>query len=59
MRRLFLNDNLDIIVSDFQKNDKRKYWKIIRYYVNNKKQYHFFYSSFMFSTSKRWQPIVI
>ena len=27
--------NLDIIVSDFQNNDKRKFWKVIRHFVKN------------------------
>ena len=45
---------LDIIVSDFQNNDKRKFWKLIRHFVKKKqKQFYFFYSSFMFSTFKR------
>ena len=30
-------DNLDINVSDFQNNDKRKFWKIIRHFVQNNK----------------------
>ena len=25
-------NNLDIIVSDFQNNDKRKFWKVIRHF---------------------------
>ena len=28
-------NNLDIIVSDFQNNDKRKFWKVIRHFVKN------------------------
>ena len=35
-RELFYN-NLDIIVSDFQNNDKRKFWKVIRHFVKNNK----------------------
>ena len=31
---MFYN-NLDIIVSDFQNNDKRKFWKVIRRFVKN------------------------
>ena len=27
--------NLDIIVSDFQKNDKSKFWKVNRHFVKN------------------------
>ena len=33
---MFYN-NLDIIVSDFQNNDKRKFWKVIRHFVKNNK----------------------
>ena len=33
---MFYN-NLDIIVSDFQNNDKRKFWKVISYFVKNNK----------------------
>ena len=36
LRKLFYN-NLDIIVSDFQNNDKRKFWKVIRNFVKNNK----------------------
>ena len=35
-KELFYN-NLDIIVSDFQNNDKRKFWKVIRHFVKNNK----------------------
>ena len=28
-------NNLDIIVSDFQNNDKRKFWKVIRHFVKS------------------------
>ena len=39
-KELFHN-YLDIIVSDFQNNDKRKFWKVIRHFVkNNKSTYH-------------------
>ena len=31
----FFYNNLDIIVSDFQNNDKRKFWKVIRHFVKN------------------------
>ena len=34
LRNIFYN-NLDITVSDFQKNDKRKFWKVIRHFVKN------------------------
>ena len=33
-KKYFYN-NLDIIVSDFQNNDKRKFWKVIRHFVKN------------------------
>ena len=33
---MFYN-NLDIILSDFQNNDKRKFWKVIRHFVKNNK----------------------
>ena len=33
---MFYND-LDISVSDFQNNDKRKFWKVIRHFVKNNK----------------------
>ena len=36
VKELFYN-NLDIIVSDFQNNDKRKFWKVIRHFVKNNK----------------------
>ena len=29
----YLYNNLDIIISDFQNNDKRKFWKVIRHFV--------------------------
>ena len=35
-KELFYN-NLDVIVSDFQNNDKRKFWKVIRHFVKNNK----------------------
>ena len=35
-KELFYN-NLDIIVSDFQNNDKRKFWKVIHHFVKNNK----------------------
>ena len=35
-KELFYN-NLDIIVSDFQNNDKPKFWKVIRQFVKNNK----------------------
>ena len=31
----YFYNNLDITVSDFQKNDKRKFWKVIRHFVKN------------------------
>ena len=31
----YFYNNLDIIVSDFQNNDKRKFWKVIRHFVKN------------------------
>ena len=34
LRNIFYN-NLDIIVSDFQNNDKRKFWKVTRHFVKN------------------------
>ena len=30
-----ISNNLDIIVSDFQNNDKRKFLKVIRHFVKN------------------------
>ena len=31
----YFYNNLDIIVSDFQNNDKRNFWKVIRHFVKN------------------------
>ena len=31
----YFYNNLDTIVSDFQNNDKRKFWKVIRHFVKN------------------------
>ena len=31
----FFYNNLDIIVSDFQNDDKRKFWKVIRHFVKS------------------------
>ena len=33
----FFYNNLDIIVSDFQNNDKRKFWKVFHHFVKNNK----------------------
>ena len=35
MQRIFLNNNLDIIFSDFQNNDKHEFWKIICLFDKN------------------------
>ena len=35
-KKLFYND-LDIIVSDFQNNDKHEFWKVIRHFVKDNK----------------------
>ena len=53
----YFYDNLDIIVSDFQNNDKRKFWKAICHFVKNDNSTSFNYS-FMFITSIRWQSMI-
>ena len=31
----FFYNNLDLIITDFENNDKRKFWKVIRHFVKN------------------------
>ena len=33
-KELFYN-NLELSISDFQKNDRRKFWQVVRHFVNN------------------------